>query len=1166
LGETYKYKELFRLFLIVILFSGLITITFSDTVPKSETIVIPGELNDSKQNAQVFDSASEYVYGNESTQSESIQSSSSRTMSAMTIASPSTLLPAWRKTSFTTPGTLVVTLSYEKDSNYSIEVYNSCSNNNFCQEYEFGITKTCVMNIQPGDYYFKVINIKGNSKYYLDVDLIENKQLSKINASDCNTTNACLKNTDCGTSGFTGERYCKDNSVYQKYNNFVCNNPATTSAKCNNNIEEKLIEKCSSCSNGACISNTPTLTCPTDMVSDTFTFTGSAGKYTNKIYLQIGDTNSLTNSVKIPVTNLNAISIKSYYKTLLGYTTKNRFARIYGENASGKKAYSNICKFKLTPPTPPTITCPTEAIDENHLFSWGKGSNTEMSLKIGSDANFKEFFKIETKSTNPTPIRNYFRNIVDYEIKNPEKKVYTTMVGVDKYGRKTTSQVCTVSLKQPIAPTLECPTSPISKLYAFKWGNGNNRKTLIEFAYNKNFTEKTSVNTAKISPFKVSEYFSTLKAYANKNANKYVFARVYSVDKYKKVYSNICKFNISGIKALENGSNINVLSFASITSSQSSQAQSNITETPVESTNELGETEQGMIYTINSNSTISSSPLMATSMVAASTIAGCTFKYTEKTNCDSQWEFYQIQFNSTTQNKAQYRFVDCTTGQTVSTGQICSGQQSEKNYRPAGHSVKFELDYYSCTNGECSSGTTCTSGWKCKDSQTKAYQNTDCSWTSQTYCDNRCSNGTCNSTTTPVDCENPDFEGYVSCSSCLRIGASGALDEIDLTKIQITEPGTLVATLINNTTEDLDLKISSSCNSVPLCNSSGSDSNKTCIKQVNPGTYYATINSNNSSVDYYAKYCLNCSSNTECISHNTSKCYNNNVYWYNSCNQLEELKQNCNGLGCSDGSCNSAPTNGTTGFCTLGKPCQAGQGNCTKNQECQTGLICVEGVGSQYGFESNVNVCQKQPTAYTLINSTKYNTNTFEINIQNGNVVSTQIFAKDYTPLNSSAAFFGSPMDYKIWTSGKIEDHAFDGAYCLTAEEQKQPIPHINLHISKSGTEIQNWHFGYLKEDEKKCIIVFERVSGLAPTWCEKICGDDPKMRDIIRGAPYSVPIPPEAFDKIENFYNSYYPSWIDGGYYTIIIGGVSIGVAVTVVATQLMPCIFTLGLFCPAA
>jgi len=49
----------------------------------------------------------------------------------------------------------------------------------------------------------------------------------------------------------------------------------------------------------------------------------------------------------------------------------------------------------------------------------------------------------------------------------------------------------------------------------------------------------------------------------------------------------------------------------------------------------------------------------------------------------------------------------------------------------------------------------------------------------------------------------------------------------------------------------------------------------------------------------------------ECDSHDSYKCYDNDVYWYDSCGDKEERKTECGVLGCSGGVCN-VPTNGET--------------------------------------------------------------------------------------------------------------------------------------------------------------------------------------------------------------------------------------------------------------
>ena len=46
-----------------------------------------------------------------------------------------------------------------------------------------------------------------------------------------------------------------------------------------------------------------------------------------------------------------------------------------------------------------------------------------------------------------------------------------------------------------------------------------------------------------------------------------------------------------------------------------------------------------------------------------------------------------------------------------------------------------------------------------------------------------------------------------------------------------------------------------------------------------------------------------CSGGVCCTSHTSSSCYSNDVYWYSSCGVREEKKEECGVLGCSGGSC-----------------------------------------------------------------------------------------------------------------------------------------------------------------------------------------------------------------------------------------------------------------------
>ncbi len=68
----------------------------------------------------------------------------------------------------------------------------------------------------------------------------------------------CYSNSDCGTDGFTGNKTCYANSVYQNYTINICNNPGTPTANCSNMVNPKLEITCGynqGCQNGICKGN-----------------------------------------------------------------------------------------------------------------------------------------------------------------------------------------------------------------------------------------------------------------------------------------------------------------------------------------------------------------------------------------------------------------------------------------------------------------------------------------------------------------------------------------------------------------------------------------------------------------------------------------------------------------------------------------------------------------------------------------------------------------------------------------------------------------------------------------------------------------------------------------------------------------------------------------------
>jgi len=64
----------------------------------------------------------------------------------------------------------------------------------------------------------------------------------------------CSSDLECGTDGYVGERFCKNNNVYQDYKEFDCLNPGTGDSLCSSNEEEVLIETCDDlCIKGKCM-------------------------------------------------------------------------------------------------------------------------------------------------------------------------------------------------------------------------------------------------------------------------------------------------------------------------------------------------------------------------------------------------------------------------------------------------------------------------------------------------------------------------------------------------------------------------------------------------------------------------------------------------------------------------------------------------------------------------------------------------------------------------------------------------------------------------------------------------------------------------------------------------------------------------------------------------
>lgn len=63
----------------------------------------------------------------------------------------------------------------------------------------------------------------------------------------------CSNDIQCGSNGFSTNKYCKGDDVYSDYLEYKCNNPGTLNSSCSINISSKIFDKCDyRCKNEEC--------------------------------------------------------------------------------------------------------------------------------------------------------------------------------------------------------------------------------------------------------------------------------------------------------------------------------------------------------------------------------------------------------------------------------------------------------------------------------------------------------------------------------------------------------------------------------------------------------------------------------------------------------------------------------------------------------------------------------------------------------------------------------------------------------------------------------------------------------------------------------------------------------------------------------------------------
>jgi PGF-pre-PGF domain-containing protein len=114
---------------------------------------------------------------------------------------------------------------------------------------------------------------------------------------------------------------------------------------------------------------------------------------------------------------------------------------------------------------------------------------------------------------------------------------------------------------------------------------------------------------------------------------------------------------------------------------------------------------------------------------------------------------------------------ECTTHNDCGVGRTCNPSTYKCQDNPScgdGTCGLFETTV-NCPSDCTPPTSSCTPGWKCKDNDNRAYQSSDCSWSSTQYCGiNKCSNGNCITTSScsaDTDCTGW-LEGCCSDNTC----------------------------------------------------------------------------------------------------------------------------------------------------------------------------------------------------------------------------------------------------------------------------------------------------------------------------------------------------------------------------------------------------------------
>ncbi len=279
-----------------------------------------------------------------------------------------------------------------------------------------------------------------------------------------------------------------------------------------------------------------------------------------------------------------------------------------------------------------------------------------------------------------------------------------------------------------------------------------------------------------------------------------------------------------------------------------------------------------------------------------------------------------------------------------------------------------------CERGRCIgvSGT-CYSRWMCKDSSTQAYQHRDCTWSTEKFCENGCSNSRCIlNELEPCKrgwaCRDEDTLGWriESCAwNSIEHCDYGCLDgTCNESPVPVCEEKWRCKDDRTKAWQNEDCSWSSEQNCAYECY--GGDCKPAPRPTYTPGwkckdsstRAYQNANGNWSNVTYCRHGCSNGECNPE--PHTPGwKCKDSDTRAYQYSDGSWGSQEHCT-HGCEDGTCNSAPepTEGDPNYCSTNHRCGEGEGDCDSDNECRSGLVCSWDEGTIFGYLDWVDVCK----------------------------------------------------------------------------------------------------------------------------------------------------------------------------------------------------------------